>query len=70
LAARSMGINNPIYKAVTFGVSGLYTGIAGGAERENAWPTDRTSSITFSLEPTAGAGQRVPPWQNHTDIGV
>ena len=29
LAARSMGINNPIYKAVTFGVSGLYTGIAG-----------------------------------------
>ena len=23
LAARSMGINNPIYKAVTFGVSGL-----------------------------------------------
>lgn len=29
LAARSMGINNPIYKAVTFGVSGLYTGVAG-----------------------------------------
>jgi hypothetical protein len=29
LAARSMGINNPMYKAVTFGVSGLYTGIAG-----------------------------------------
>jgi branched-chain amino acid transport system permease protein len=29
LAARSMGINNAIYKAVTFGVSGLYTGIAG-----------------------------------------
>jgi len=29
LAARSMGINSPIYKAVTFGVSGLYTGIAG-----------------------------------------
>jgi branched-chain amino acid transport system permease protein len=29
MAARSMGINNPIYKAVTFGVSGLYTGIAG-----------------------------------------
>ncbi|HVJ51372.1 MAG TPA: branched-chain amino acid ABC transporter permease [Aliidongia sp.] len=29
LAARSMGINVPFYKAVTFGVSGLYTGIAG-----------------------------------------
>ena len=29
LAARSMGINNPMYKAVTFGVRGLYTGIAG-----------------------------------------
>lgn len=29
LAARSMGINSPIYKAVTFGVSGLYTGVAG-----------------------------------------
>jgi branched-chain amino acid transport system permease protein len=29
MAARSMGISNPIYKAVTFGVSGLYTGIAG-----------------------------------------
>jgi ABC-type branched-subunit amino acid transport system permease subunit len=29
MAARSMGINNPIYKAVTFGISGLYTGIAG-----------------------------------------
>jgi branched-chain amino acid transport system permease protein len=29
LAARSMGINNSIYKAVTFGVSGLYTGVAG-----------------------------------------
>lgn len=29
LAARSMGINNPIYKAITFGVSGLYTGVAG-----------------------------------------
>jgi branched-chain amino acid transport system permease protein len=29
LAAQSMGINIPIYKAVTFGVSGLYTGIAG-----------------------------------------
>ena len=29
LAARSMGINNSIYKAVTFGVSALYTGIAG-----------------------------------------
>jgi branched-chain amino acid transport system permease protein len=29
LAAQSMGINNPIYKAVTFGVSGLYTGVAG-----------------------------------------
>lgn len=29
LAARSMGINSPIYKAATFGVSGLYTGVAG-----------------------------------------
>jgi branched-chain amino acid transport system permease protein len=29
LAARSMGINNPLYKAATFGVSALYTGIAG-----------------------------------------
>ncbi|MCA6100520.1 branched-chain amino acid ABC transporter permease [Bradyrhizobium australafricanum] len=29
LAARSMGINNSIYKASTFGVSGLYTGVAG-----------------------------------------
>jgi branched-chain amino acid transport system permease protein len=29
LAARSMGINVPLYKAVTFGVSGLYTGVAG-----------------------------------------
>jgi branched-chain amino acid transport system permease protein len=29
LAARSMGINNRLYKAVTFGVSGLYTGVAG-----------------------------------------
>jgi len=29
LAARSMGINNPIYKAMTFGVSGLFTGVAG-----------------------------------------
>jgi branched-chain amino acid transport system permease protein len=29
LAARSMGINTPVYKAVTFGVSGLYTGVAG-----------------------------------------
>ena len=24
-----MGINNPLYKAATFGVSALYTGIAG-----------------------------------------
>lgn len=29
LAARSMGVNTPVYKAVTFGVSGLYTGVAG-----------------------------------------
>jgi branched-chain amino acid transport system permease protein len=29
LAAQSMGINAPVYKAVTFGVSGLYTGVAG-----------------------------------------
>lgn len=29
LAALSMGINNPMYKALTFGVSGLYTGVAG-----------------------------------------
>ncbi len=29
LAARSMGINTPLYKALTFGVSGLYTGVAG-----------------------------------------
>jgi branched-chain amino acid transport system permease protein len=29
LAARSMGINVPLYKAVTFGVSGLYAGVAG-----------------------------------------
>ena len=24
-----MGVNNPVYKAVTFGVSGFYTGVAG-----------------------------------------
>lgn len=29
LAARSMGVNTPVYKAVTFGISGLYTGVAG-----------------------------------------
>lgn len=29
LAARSMGINTPLYKALTFGVSALYTGVAG-----------------------------------------
>jgi branched-chain amino acid transport system permease protein len=29
LAARTMGINTSLYKSVTFGVSGFYTGIAG-----------------------------------------
>lgn len=29
IAARSMGINNSLYKALTFGLSGCYTGIAG-----------------------------------------
>jgi len=29
LAARSMGINTTLYKAITFGVSGLYAGVAG-----------------------------------------
>jgi branched-chain amino acid transport system permease protein len=29
IAARTMGINTALYKSVTFGVSGLYTGIAG-----------------------------------------
>ncbi len=29
LAAQSMGINTSLYKSVTFGVSGLYTGVAG-----------------------------------------
>jgi branched-chain amino acid transport system permease protein len=29
LAARSMGVNNSVYKALTFGISGLYTGVAG-----------------------------------------
>jgi branched-chain amino acid transport system permease protein len=38
LAARSMGINNPIYKAVTFGVSGLYTGIAGALSAKMLGP--------------------------------
>jgi branched-chain amino acid transport system permease protein len=29
LAAKSMGIDTALYKSLTFGVSGLYTGIAG-----------------------------------------
>ncbi len=29
IAARSMGVNTALYKSVTFGVSGLYTGVAG-----------------------------------------
>jgi branched-chain amino acid transport system permease protein len=32
LAARSMGVNNPVYKGVTFGVSGFYTGAAGALD--------------------------------------
>jgi branched-chain amino acid transport system permease protein len=30
LSASTMGINLPFYKTVTFGISGMYTGIAGG----------------------------------------
>jgi branched-chain amino acid transport system permease protein len=29
VAAEAMGVNNPIYKSLTFGVSAMYTGIAG-----------------------------------------
>ena len=29
IAARSMGINTALYKSLTFGVSALYTGVAG-----------------------------------------
>jgi branched-chain amino acid transport system permease protein len=30
VAAEAMGVNNSIYKSLTFGVSAMYTGVAGG----------------------------------------
>ncbi len=30
IAAQAMGINNPLYKSLTFGLSAAYTGVAGG----------------------------------------
>ena len=35
IAAASMGINIPLYKSLTFGVSAMYTGVAGALGREH-----------------------------------
>ena len=52
IAARSMGINTTFYKAITFGVSGLYAGIAGALSAiviEFVAPDSFTFIISFTF---------------------
>ena len=52
IAARSMGINTTLYKAITFGVSGLYAGIAGALSAiviEFVAPDSFTFIISFTF---------------------
>jgi branched-chain amino acid transport system permease protein len=48
IAARSMGVNTALYKTLTFGVSALYTGVA-GALGANVVQFVAPDSFTFSL---------------------
>ena len=47
IAAEAMGVNNALYKSLTFGVSAMYTGVAGALGAiavSSSRPTASTSS--------------------------